>query len=581
MSSVMRRTIAGFLGCLLAASLLHAQNVQPRVHVLKNGMRLIMLKRGDDPSISCGLAFRVGSVNERPGITGISHLFEHMMFKGTKTIGTKDYEADRRIMAQLDSIKALMRKEESKMRLMQRRGLIDDMTKRENWTERYRELEREFDRLIQKQREIIIKDELDRIYTKHGATGLNAFTAEDMTVYIINIPSNKVELFMWLESDRLLNPVFREFYSERDVVYEERRLRVESTPTGRYDVQFETLFWQSSPYTWPVIGWPSDLVAITREQANEYFNTYYAPNNCTVVMVGDLDYEETIRLAEKYFGRIPRGEKEPPEVITMEIPQLAEKRMYAEAETTPQVRIWYHGVAHDHVDEAPLDVMTSILSGKTGRLYKSLVLEKQLATNVSAGIDARKYEGIISISATAKEGHHPEELEQAIYQELERLKEEPVSEYELQKVKNQEAATNFRRLQNNFFLMLQLAMYDVLSDWSYINTYPPKVQAVTAADVQRVARKYLTRENRNVLIYTRKKGAEPEDPMIAALPEQMKQMVKTMIARLQQIQDAQQLEMMISSMESRMDQIPDEQQKQAMEVILKKAKERLQALKKQ
>ncbi|RMD98019.1 MAG: insulinase family protein, partial [Calditrichaeota bacterium] len=352
-----RMTVVICAGLVWVSSVL-AQNVQPRVHVLKNGMRLIMLKREGDPSVSCGLAFRVGSVNERPGITGISHLFEHMMFKGTKTIGTKDYNADRRIIGQLDSVKALMRVEESKMREMQRRGIIDDMTRRENWTDRYRELEKVFDQLIQKQRKILVKDELDRIYTKNGATGLNAFTAEDMTVYIINVPSNKMELFMWLESDRLLNPVFREFYSERDVVYEERRLRVESTPTGRYDVQFASMFWQSSPYNWPVIGWPSDLVAITREQAHDYFATYYAPNNCTVAMVGDLDYDQTIRLAEKYFGRIPRGKKDPPEVITMEVPQLAEKRMYAQAETTPQVNIWYHGVAHDHKDEAALDVMT-------------------------------------------------------------------------------------------------------------------------------------------------------------------------------------------------------------------------------
>ncbi len=564
------------LGAFSQAAL--AQNVKPRVHILKNGLRLIMLKRGDEPRIACGLAFRVGSVNERPGITGISHLFEHMMFKGTKTIGTKDYEADKRIIAQLDSVKALMRVEESKMRDMMRRGLIDDMRKRENWTERYKELEKVFDQLIQKQREIIIKDELDRIYTKHGATGLNAFTGEDMTVYIINVPSNKLELFMWLESDRLLNPVFREFYAERDVVYEERRLRIESTPTGHYDVQFETMFWQSSPYNWPVIGWPSDLIAITREQAHEYFNTYYAPNNCSVVLVGDLDYDETIRLAEKYFGRLPRGRKEPPEVITMEVPQLAEKRMAAEAETTPQVRIWYHGVAHDHVDQPALDILTSILSGKTGRLYKSLVLDKGIATNAYAGIDARKYEGVIQVVGIAKEGHSPLEVEQAIYEEIEKLKKEPVSDYELQKVKNQYAASNFRRLQSNFFLMIQLAIYDVMSDWSYINTYPPKVQAVTAEDVQRVAKKYLTQENRNVLIYTRKESAEPEDPAIAALPERARQMVKMMIGRIQQVNDQNQLQMMISQMESRMGKVQNDDQRKAMEVVLQKARQRLQEL---
>jgi len=554
-----------------------AQNVQPRVHVLDNGLKLILVKRTGDPSVACGLAFKVGSVNERPGITGISHLFEHMMFKGTTTIGTKDYNADKRIMAQQDSMKALLRQEESKMRMMERLGQIDNMSKRENLTPRYRELEKVFDDLIKQQREIIIKDELDRIYSKNGGAGLNAFTGEDVTFYIINVPANKLELYMWLESDRLLNPVFREFYSERDVVYEERRLRVESTPTGKYDEQFESLFWQSSPYTWPVIGWPSDLRAITKEQADEYFATYYAPNNCTVVMVGDLDYDETIKSATRYFGRIPRGKNEPPEVITTEVPQLAEKRMYAEAETNPEVRIWYHGVAHDHADEPALDVLTSILSGKTGRLYKKLVLEKQIANNVSAGLDPRKYAGIIQLSGVVKDEHKPEEVEQAIYDEIAKLQETPVGAYELQKVKNQEAAGSFRRLQSNFFLMIQLGIYEVNGDWNYLNTYPPKVQAVTAADVQRVAKKYFTRENRSVIIYTRKKGAAPEDPELAGLSEQGKQMVNMMVGRLKQANDAAQLQQMIGMMESRMSEAPEDQRK-AVEIIVKKAKERLAEL---
>ena len=174
--------------CLFTLSNVQAQNVQPRLHVLDNGMKLILVKRTGDPSVACGLAFKVGSVNERPGITGISHLFEHMLFKGTKTIGTKDYNADRRIMAQQDSMKALLRQEESKMRAMERLGQIDDMSKRENLTPRYRELEKVFDDLIKQQREIIIKDEMDRIYSKNGGAGLNAFTAEDVTFYIINVP---------------------------------------------------------------------------------------------------------------------------------------------------------------------------------------------------------------------------------------------------------------------------------------------------------------------------------------------------------------------------------------------------------
>ncbi len=180
----------------------------------------------------------------------------------------------------------------------------------------------------------------------------------------------------------------------------------------------------------------------------------------------------------------------------------------------------------------------------------------------------------------AKEGHSPEEVEKAIYEQIDKLKQTPVSEYELQKVKNQEAATTFRRLQNNFFLMIQLAMYDVLSDWSYINTYPRKVQAVTAADIQRVAKKYFTKENRNVIIYTRKEGTAPEDPAIAALPDQAKQMVKMMVSRLKQVNQKDQLQQMISRLESGINQVPEKKKKKAMEIILKKARERLQELEK-
>ena len=251
--------------------------------------------------------------------------------------------------------------------------------------------------------------------------------------------------------------------------------------------------------------------------------------------------------------------------------------MYAEAETNPEVRIWYHGVAHNHADEPALDVLTSILSGKTGRLYKKLVIEKQLATNVNAGLESRKYAGIIQLSGVVQGEHKPEEVEQAIYDEIVKLQEAPVGAYELQKVKNQEAAGNFRRLQSNFFLMVQLGIYEVNGDWNYLNTYPPKVQAVTAADMQRVAKKYFTRENRSVIIYTRKKTAAPEDPALAGLSEQGKQMVNMTVARLKQTNDPAQLQQMIGMIEGRLAEAPDEQRK-AMEIIVKKAKERLAEL---
>ncbi len=216
-------------------------------HTLSNGMRWLLYEQHDSPTIAAGWTARVGSVNERPGITGLSHFFEHMMFKGTKTIGTKDIDEDLRLIEEQEKIRDAMRAEMEVMREKLRRGEIDDLQKPESWTERYRELDKQFDALVQKQRETIVKDQMDQIYTKNGGEFLNAFTSEDQTAYFVRIPRNRLELWAWLESDRLMDPVFREFYSERDVVFEERRLRTESTPLGKYDEAFERAVLGSEP----------------------------------------------------------------------------------------------------------------------------------------------------------------------------------------------------------------------------------------------------------------------------------------------------------------------------------------------
>ncbi len=281
-------------------------------HTLSNGMRWLLYENHDSPTIAAGWTARVGSANERPGITGISHFFEHMMFKGTKTIGTKDIDEDLRLIEEQEKLRDGMRAEMEVMRERLRRGEIDDLQKPENWTDRYRELDKQFDALVRKQREITLKDQMDQIYTKNGGEFLNAFTSEDQTAYFVRIPSNRLELWAWLESDRLLNPVFREFYSERDVVFEERRLAVESTPLGKYDEAFNALFWEASPYNWPVVGWASDIPMYTLAQAKQYFATYYAPNNLTGVLAGDFKAAEVKPILERYFGRIPRGTVEPP-----------------------------------------------------------------------------------------------------------------------------------------------------------------------------------------------------------------------------------------------------------------------------
>ncbi|MFN7139051.1 MAG: M16 family metallopeptidase [Limisphaerales bacterium] len=491
----------------ISAVSLQAQSVPVIETNLSNGMRLLMVQRKDEPTISGGWVVHVGSANERPGITGIAHLFEHMMFKGTPTIGTKDYKRDLEIIAEQERVRELMRAEERKMREMLRRGEIDDIQSPENFTARYRELEKEFTELLKQQREILVKNEFDRIYTANGGSGMNAFTSSDMTAYFITVPANKLELWMWMESERLLRPVFREFYAERDVVFEERRMRTEATPLGKFAETFESIFWESHPYQWPVIGWPSDIAAISKAQADEFYATFYAPQNITAILVGDFDPKEATRLAEAYFGRIPRGKQQAPDVVTLEVKQPAEKRMYAEAEANPQVDILWHTVPFGHRDSYPLQVLAQILSTRTGRLYKGLILGSELATQTWSHPDHRKWAGLFNIGGETKENVTPQQVEQAIYAELEKLKNEEVPDEELQKVKNNFAAGEYRKLSSNMSILMQLIFLEGLGDWREINEAGAKIQAVTAADVKRVAQHYFTKENRAVAIYTRKPGA--------------------------------------------------------------------------
>ncbi|MBN1211968.1 MAG: insulinase family protein [candidate division Zixibacteria bacterium] len=566
-----------------------AQNIEAEEYRLDNGMQVLMVERHETPTIMASIVARVGSANEITGITGISHLFEHMMFKGTETIGTKDIVRDREIMAQLDSLRELMRAEESLVREKLRRGEIEDLSAPEAKTSRLREIETVFDSLILEQRQLIIKDQLDEIYSKHGGFFLNAFTSDDMTAYFVRLPKNKIELYMWLESDRFKNPVFREFYSERDVVREERRLTTESTPTGLIEEDFRAMFWKTSSYHWDVIGWPSDVENITREQANRYYDTYYAPNNLTLIMVGDLEPDKMIKLVKKYFERIPRGKTEPPDVITLEERQYGEKRLIAEAESSPKAEIWYHTVAWKHPDSYPLEILAGVMSGKTGRLYKKLVDEKGLAKSsggggprmipggglsVAASQDSKKYAGAFQISAEGISGVKAEQLEKAMYEVIEDLKNNPVPEEELQKVKNQlkVQSIRFMDIMSGLGIMFRLGQNAGMGDWTEVNNNPKKCDLVTAADVQRVANQYFAGDQRNVLIINSKAGPESEEGGEDSRMAQMIQMIKS-------IKDPARLEQMIGMAAAQMDQVEDPEQKKNMEEMLKIANEQLKQLK--
>ncbi len=547
---------------------------------LANGFKLLLVERHEEPRIAGGWVAHVGSANERPGITGIAHLFEHMMFKGTPTIGTTDATRDLDILVQQEQVRDEMRAEEARMRQALRKGDVDDITSPESKSDHYKELEARFQKLIEAERQVLVKNEFDRVYTTAGASGMNAFTTEDMTGYFITVPSNKLELWCWMESERLLHPVFREFYAERDVVFEERRMRTESTPTGKFAEQFNAMFWDAHPYHWPVIGWPSDIPAISKKQADDFYQQYYQPDNITLVLVGDFDPSVAETMVTKYFSRIPKGSSPPAEVTTLEIPSVGEKRYYAEAETNPQLDILWRTVGFGHKDSYPLDVLQLLLSGRTGRLYKGLVLGRQVATEAAALQESRKWAGAFEIEAEVREGKTTGDVEAALYEELERIKNEAIPPEELQKVKNQFAAAEYRKLSANFPIFRQVLQNEGLGDWHEVNEAGPRLQAVTAEDVQRVAKKYLVKENRAVAVYTRKPGTggAAEDPDLEGLSAEQKPIIRRVVQALGQETDADKLQQQADAIESRLGST-DPKKLPLQKLILKKLRARVAELK--
>ena len=616
----MRKALCA-IAALAVAAPLSAQQVSPEVFTLDNGMKFLLLPRTDQPNvIAAGWVAKVGSVNERPGITGISHFFEHMMFKGTDTIGTSDPAADAGYRARQKAVRDRMNDivwNEQYRRFFN--GEISDPWSAENDTPELARLRAELKMLMDSQqgrlgadrmaelskaaaaatgdekarldRELelmkaqqesarsIVKDEFDKVYTGQGGSGMNAFTSNDVTFYFINVPSNKFELWAWMESDRLNGSVFREFYSERDVVHEERRLRTESTPTGIFQEQFEAMFWQSSGYSWPVIGWSSDLNSYTMEEALKYWNIYYRPNNLTGVVVGDFNPSEAKETITRYFSRLRRGEQSPPPVVTLEVPQLAEMRMNAECDCQPAVEVRYHTVPFRHKDSYALDVMSAVLNGRTGRLYKSMVEGREIATGASAQQDSRKFAGYFAFSADVKGDADPRDLEQAWYAELKRLQDELVPQQELQKVKNQFAASNFRRLKSNFFLLVQLGYSEGLGTWEEINDGPKRIDAVTAEDIQRVARQYFAENNRSIATYRRKAGtgAGEADAELAALPAPMQAQARATAAQIAKETDAEKLKAGLAQMQAQAAQIPP-QMKPVLDYIMSKVEARIAEL---
>ena len=476
---------------------LQAATLEEKVveHTFQNGLKLLMVERHSSPTVSAWIRFKVGSVHERSDERGLAHLLEHMLFKGTKTLGTRDYAAEAPLLEKIEQTAQLMLAEEAKGNKADKAKLAAlraELAKCEKQAEQY-----------------VIKDEFFDLYARNGGSGYNAFTSRDGTTYLISLPANKLELWAAIESDRMKNPVLREFYTERSVVMEERRRSYDAEPSAKLWETFVAAAYQAHPYGQPTIGWTSDIRQLSRTKAESFLHRYYAPNNAIMAVVGDIRPADTIALVERYFGDIKPGTPVP-EVATQEEPQQGERRVEVIGDAEPELVIGFHKTAIGSDDDYVFDLISAILGqGRTSRLYRSLVLEKQLATQVST-FDApgNRYPNLFVLYASSRAPHTTAEVEQAVLAELERLKKEPVSGRELQQVLNQLEFEEARRMGTNGGLARNLTEYEAIAgSWRYLTTYRAKLAKITPADIQRVAKQYFTRENRIVgTLITKKPG---------------------------------------------------------------------------
>jgi len=453
-------------------------------HALANGMRFLVLPRHAAPTVSFVVRYGVGGVNEVPGTTGIAHFLEHLLFKGTTTLGTLDIEAERALFARMDAIQDSIREMEAEGGRGEGISLLHDR----------------IERLEEEASQYVVSNEMDRIVSRNGARGLNASTDAEATTYYVELPANRLELWFALEADRMTNPVFREFYTERDVVAEERRLRVETQPSGLlYEAHLRAAF-TVHPYGQPVVGSMSDIQRLDRSRVQEYYERYYGPNNAVVAIVGDVDPNHAMELAEHYFGDLPPGDPTPA-VGSTEPEQVAERRVEVAFEAEPQVRIGWHVPDEQHADTPALSVLATLLTGgRTARLHQRLVLGDRTATRAGTSMGpGGRFPRLFTIDANPLFPHTTEEIEIAVYEELDSLRHTPPSESELQRIRNQLEAGGVRGLTSHLGLAFQLAGdASTYGDWRVGFRLRERLSEVSPEDVRRVVETYFTQGNRTV-----------------------------------------------------------------------------------
>ena len=479
------------------------------VKTLPNGLTVVLWRRPEAPVFSFFTMVDAGSAQDPLHETGLAHMMEHMAFKGTPDIGTTDYAAEKVALEKVEQAYAAYETE----RIRQMHAVPGPQENAAADQQKLKQLQQAWQDAIKDADKYVIKNQFGKVVEEHGGVGMNAFTDYDETAYMYSMPVNQIELWAALESDRMIHPVMREFYKERNVVMEERRLRTDSSPTGRLLEQFLGTSFMANPYHRPTIGYRSDLETFSATDADEFFHRYYVPSNMVIGLVGDLDPDKVFPLIERYFGQIPSRPK-PLENTTVEPPQNSVREVTMPDPSQPLYLEGYHRPSYRAPDDVVYDAISDILSnGRTSRLYRSLVRDKQIAA-VAAGISSypgNKYSHIFTFYAVPTPGHTTSEIQKAFTEEIQKLKTQDVTDDELRMFKTRTEADLIRGLASNEGLAEQLAIYQTrYGDWRELFRYMDRVDKVTKADIRRVSNEVFTDTNRTVGVIETKTPSRTE-----------------------------------------------------------------------
>jgi predicted Zn-dependent peptidase len=486
----LRNGALALAACVLVLAGAQAQDLKSfeqrtTTKVLPNGLTLIVCERPEAPVFSFSTFIDAGDVNDPSGQSGLAHMFEHLAFKGTSEIGVTDYAAEKLALAKVEAANDAYEAEYLK-------AVGRDPQK-------LAELKKAFDAAEAEAHKFVVPNQFTEVAQRNGATGINASTALDETMYFWSMPENRLELWAWLESSRLADVVPREFYKERKVVMEERRMRTDSSPEGRLFEQFLATAYVAHNYGRSGIGWPSEVGQITATEAMEFHKKYYVGSNIVVAVVGDVKAADAMPVLEKYFSRVPAGPK-PEEMTTVEPKQFAEKTVAIHDPSQPIYMEGYHRPDFRNPDDAVYDAISDIMSnGRVSRLYRSLVRDQQIAA-AAEGVSpypGSKYPGLFVFFAAPLPGHTSAEMRDAIHKEIEKLKTADVTDEELAMYKTRTRASLLHGLADNQGLANDLAEYQTrFGDWRELFRQLDRVDKVTKADIRRVANQVFVAGNR-------------------------------------------------------------------------------------